>query len=438
MKKIILIQPPGPYLLIDRWALPLSLLYLKGFLEKQNHQVKLINLAGIKDYLEAIPLDGDIYGVTIFTPQHDIALDIAKHLRKYTGALLVAGGHHVTAIPEEFLRESEFDVVVRGEGEFIFADICNGKAFKEISGICYKQNGKILRNPDRDFCKDINVIPFPRFDCINLSEYGRVYINKPYSKYSVDIMTSRGCPRACVFCASSSFWKRKIRFHSAEYIYEYLDYLCGEGINDFIFVDDDFLLNYSRVEKICRKLESMQSKWACTTHSNCITPELANLIAKSGCQKVSLGIEACTDRVLQLINKQTTVEDHRKAISILLKAGLKILAFVMVGLPGEDQDSINDTIRFLREQPIDYYTVSNLVPWPGTPIWKNPERYGYELDRDRPYSGFCYFNQELQPKPVSIKEREVLCYREMLINASRERCTNLESLKFACSQNKKT
>lgn len=89
------------------------------------------------------------------------------------------------------MKESEFDVVIRGKGEFAFSDICNGKAPKEIAGISYKQNGKIIHNPERDFCKNIDVIPFPKVDDINLSEYGRVYINKPHSKYSVDIMTSR-------------------------------------------------------------------------------------------------------------------------------------------------------------------------------------------------------------------------------------------------------
>ena len=80
MTKIILIQPPSPYLLIEKWSVPLGLLYLKGFLEKQEHHVEVINLAGIKKYLEGFPLDGDIYGVSLFTPQHQLAIEIAEYL----------------------------------------------------------------------------------------------------------------------------------------------------------------------------------------------------------------------------------------------------------------------------------------------------------------------------------------------------------------------
>jgi len=143
MKKIILVQPPSPFLLIEKWNLPINLLYLKGFLEKENHKIELINLADIKNYLEAIPLNADIYGVSMFTPHHNLGIEIGKYLKKNTNALLVGGGHHVSAIPQDFLENSEFDIVVRREGELTFSEICNGKTFQEIKGISHKLNGKV-------------------------------------------------------------------------------------------------------------------------------------------------------------------------------------------------------------------------------------------------------------------------------------------------------
>ena len=429
--KIVLIQPPSPFLLIDKWDLPLSLLYLKGFLQKKGHAVRIVHPSGEDDYLKQIPLDGDIYGVTVFTPQHEISIEIGKHLREQTEAVLVAGGNHVTAIPQEFLLQSDFDIVVRGEGEFTLNDICSGKALVEIDGISYKDKGKIVHAPDRSFCKNIDEIPFPRFDSIDLREYGNAFIDQPHSTYSVDIMTSRGGPQACSFCASSQFWKRKIRFHSVKYILEYIDYLYKEGINDFIFADDNFCLSYTRLDKICLKLQSLQSRWMCTTRSDCVTPELADLLKRSGCQKVSLGIESGSDEVLELVNKNTTVRDHEKAVRILKKAGLQVTAFLIVGLPGENLKTEHDTIRFIREQPIDFYTISTFVPYPGTPIWTNPERYNYQLDKSRPYREYCTLGKELNLKSVSMDYFRVNEFREMLINACSEKCTNLRSFEIA-------
>jgi radical SAM superfamily enzyme YgiQ (UPF0313 family) len=431
MKKIVLIQPPSPYLLIEKWDLPLSLLYLRGYLKKQKHSVTIINLAGVKDFTKEIPLDADIYGLTIFTPQHPIAVEIAKYLKKHTKALLVAGGNHVTAIPQEFLEGTDFDVVVRGEGEITLSEICDDCAFEKIKGISYKKGGAIIHNPDREFIENIDIIPYPTFEGINLEEYGRVFINQPHSKYSVDIMTSRGCPRACAFCASAHFWKRKVRFHSAEYVIEYLDYLNKIGINDFTIADDNFILNFPRLEKICKKLKSANSIWICTTRSDSITTEIAHILKKSGCTKVLLGIETGSDKLLKLINKQTTVEQHKNAIAILKKMGFIILGFLMVGLPGEDEEAINDTIRFIHEQPVDYYTISTFVPYPGTPIWNHPEKYGYRFDRNIPYSAYCSLSKELHIKSVSSEYQKVNKHREMLITALKDKCTNLKSFQRA-------
>lgn len=428
--KCVLIQPPSPYLLIEKWSLPLGLLYLKAFLEKQKHYVEVVNLAGLRNYEEAIPLDADIYGVSIFTPQHQLAIEIGSYL-KTTGALLVAGGHHVTALPQEFLKESDFDIIVRGEGEFTFSDVYNGRGLKEINGISCKQGDEIIHNPDRGFHKNIDIIPFPDFDSINLEEYGSVYINQLHSKYRVDIITSRGCPRNCAFCSSSHFWKRKVRFHSAEYVIEYLDFLYKKGINDFNFVDDNFALQYPRLEKICRKLESLGSKWTCTMRSDSVTSELANMLKICGCQIVSLGIESGSDKVLQLINKQITVEEHKSAVSILKKAGLRVLGYLMVGLPGEDQEAINDTIHFIQEQPVDYYTISTLVPYPGTAICSHPYLYDYELDRNMQYSEYCSLSKELHVRSVAKNYKEIDKHREMLIKALGEKCTNLRSFETA-------
>jgi radical SAM superfamily enzyme YgiQ (UPF0313 family) len=431
VKKVVLIQLPSPYLLIERWDLPLSLLYLRGYLKKQNYAARIINLAGVKDHLSHIPLDADIYGITVFTPQHDLALEAAKYLKKRTKALVVAGGNHVTAIPEEFLKAGDFDAVVRGEGELTFSDLCRGLSLEEIAGISYVENGTVRHNPDRPFIKDIDEVPFPTFEDINLEEYGRVFIDQPHSRYSVDIITSRGCSRRCAFCASAQFWQRSVRFHSAEYVIAYLDYLNAQGIRDFTFADDNFILNFPRLEKICAKLQAMGCSWACSARSDSITPRIAALLKKSGCHKISLGIETGSDRVLKLIGKQMTVAQHKNAVAILKGKGFTVLGFLMVGLPGEDEEAVQETIQFIKEQPVDYYTISTFVPYPGTPIWSRPEDYGYQFDEDASYSVYCSLSNKPQVESVALNNEVVARHRAMLAEALKDKCTNFRSFQRA-------
>lgn len=426
-KKIVLIQPPSPFLMIEKWDLPISSLYLKGFLEKEGHQIEFINLAGIKNYLAAIPLDAGIYGISMFTPHHNLGIEIGKYLKENTNALIVGGGHHVSAIPQNFLENSEFDIVVRGEGELTFTDICNEKIPQEIKGISYKLNGKIIHNPDRDFIKNIDIIPFPKLDNINLEEYEKKI-------YRMDLMTSRGCPKVCAFCSSSNFWKKKVRFHSEEYVIENIDYLSKKNINDFHFVDDNFILKHSRLEKICDKLESVGSKWACTIRADSVNPEIANLMKKTGCQKVSLGIETGSERLLEHINKKETVEDYKKAIYILKKAGLTTLGFLMVGLPTENKKDIDATVRFIKEQPLDRYTISTFVPYPGTPIWHNPENFGYKFRKNISYDKYCSMGKEIEVESISEDYKQTNKHRKMLINALGNKCTNLKSFKITNAQ----
>jgi radical SAM superfamily enzyme YgiQ (UPF0313 family) len=161
------------------------------------------------------------------------------------------------------------------------------------------------------------------------------------------------------------------------------------------------------------------------------TPELAALFKASGCKKVCLGIESGSDRVLSLIDKQTTVAEHVKAIAILKSAGLDVLGFLMVGLPGEDEAAMTETVRFLKEQPVDWYTISTLVPYPGTSIWKHPEDYGLSIDRSRPYSDYCSLNKYLQIKSVFSNHEEIDRHRMQMIAAMGAKCTNLSSFASA-------
>ena len=430
---IVLIQPPSPYLLIEKWLAPLNLYYLKAFLNKNGYDnVAVINLAGLADPINAVPLDGDIYGLSLFTPQFPLAQQIATHLKDHTCALVIAGGHHVTALPAESLQAAPFDLVVRGEGEWTLLEIVQGRPLSEIAGISYHDpDGQIVHNPDRAFHGDIDDFPFPNLEDIPLAEYPGMTIDKDAGRYEMSFMTSRGCPFDCAFCASKQFWKRKVRFHSADYIINVLDALHQRGIHDVRFEDDNFDLNKERLGRILAHLKDRGFRWGCCMRSENVTDETIVAMADAGLVDVALGIETACDRVLALINKNETAAQHAAAVATLKHYGVTVKAYIMSGLPGEDQQSIDQTVRFIREQPIDSYTVSTFVPFPGTDVWRHPEKYDYHFDKQQCYANFTFLSNRANNPSVAQNAEVLADFHQQLCQAAAEKNTLTRSVNVA-------
>lgn len=431
-KKIVLIQLPSPYLLVEKWIAPLNLYYLQAYLKKMGFKnVNVINLAGIEDYLRALPPDADYYGISAFTPQFHLACAVSDFIKKQFGGTVIAGGHHVTALPEESLAHSSIDIVVRGEGEHALLDIVSQKPRAQVAGISYKENSRIIHNPSRTPAADIDEFPFPDIDEINFQEYPGMILNKNAQKYEMSLLTSRGCPFDCAFCASKKFWDRKVRFFSAEYIIGVLDQLYYRGINAYRFEDDNFDLNKPRLKKILAHLRKRQSSWGCCMRSENVNHETMAEMKDSGLTDVALGIESASDKILKLINKKETLETHLRAIEIIKQYDIRIKAFIMSYLPGEDQNTVAETVRFLQEQPIDSYTVSVFVPFPGTDIWDHPERYGYIFDRNQCYENFAFLNNRTDKLSVADNAIQMRHYHEHLFNACPEKNTAVRSHQVA-------
>ena len=431
--KIVLIQPPSPYLLIEKWLAPLNLYYLKAFLNKNGYaEVSVINLAGLDAPLEALPLDGDIYGVTLFTPQFPLAQAIASHLKQHTSGMVIAGGHHVSALPSESLEASCFDIVVRGEGEWTLLDIVAGRRLSEVAGISYRdERGDIVHNADRKFHPTIDDFCFPNLDDIPLAEYPGMTIDKEAGRFEMSFMTSRGCPFDCAFCASKKFWKRKVRFHSAAYIMAVLDDLHERGIHDVRFEDDNFDLNKDRLAEILSHLKKRGFGWGCCMRSENVTDETIGAMVDAGLTDVALGIETACDRVLKLINKNETAAEHGAAVAILKRHEVRVKAYIMSGLPGEDQQSVDETVRFIREQPIDSYTVSTFVPFPGTDIWHHPGKYGYAFDKQQCFANFTFLSNRANNPSVAQNADELGHFHQQLCQAAAEKNTLTRSANVA-------
>ena len=429
-KKIILIHPPTPYLVIPKWSIPITLLFLRSYFISKNFDADILDLANEgEDYLLKIPLDADAYGITLYTPQEQLAKDISFYLRERTNALLVAGGHHVTFMDMKFLEESAYDVIIRGEGEISFEEVLQGEKLSSIKGITYRDGNQIIRNLDRPFNNDLDIYPFPRLDALNLKEYPGSYIKQSHSEYRIRVIFSRGCVGKCTFCTSVNFWKRKVRFHSYEWIKENVEYLLNNyGVRDLDISDDNFLI-HKDFEKLCLLFNRHNIRWSCQGISRHITDEKSKLMKETGCSSVALGIESGSEKILNSLDKSSKLEHHIKAISILRKHKISVKGLFMVGLPKTRQEDIDLTVNFIRENPMDNYGLTTFVPFPGTPIWNDPEEHGCDLDKSIPFSEYLILSKTTDTATITGDQNVINKQRKQILEAMGDKCTNYAAIK---------
>lgn len=350
--KVVLVSPPQNFLANPLMAEPLGLMYLEGVLQEMGVETEMIDMSFDKEMPEA-----DIYcfsASTIHFPQ------VVEYAKKVSPAFTVIGGPHASALPEE--AKQFFDAVVIGPGEKAIVKI--------ISDFLDGKKGGIYRQP----VDNIDSIPIPPRTILNRIKYNPFY-GTP-SDRSASIISSRGCPYQCAFCASNVIWGRNVQFHSVKRVVKEIAYLKEKfGIKYFKFIDDIFTLNKERFREFSKALHELDIKWACEARINTVDDEILDEMIKNGCEAVDLGIESVNDLVLKKINKMQTSSMAKEAIARIKAKGLKVKIYLIYGLPFEPKDIVQQTIDFVRETDPDYVSLFTLVPYPGTDIWNNPKKY---------------------------------------------------------------
>jgi radical SAM superfamily enzyme YgiQ (UPF0313 family) len=398
---VYLINTPSDFLLDDKSQPPLGLLYIHSFLQKSGINVSIIDLAGQHSEEWKIPSNGDIYGITAVTPQFDVACQIAERV-KTDNNLVVLGGVHGSCRPKESLQLGKFDIVVTFEGEETMLEIAQGKPLEDIKGICYKNGKQIVENPGREPQKNIDLFPYPVFDAIDMGSYHtNVLRTSKDILYGGLIITSRGCPHRCAFCCSPYTFKRKVRFHSIEYIKQWTDDLKQHGYTSFNLCDDTILLGMSRLQELCNLLCSGGYIWRAQIRGDVTTRDKLQLMYGSGCRQVDIGVESGSQRILDMVYKDESVETNGQAIEYAHLVGLKVKALLIVGLPGETQEDLDMTKNFLRQYRPDGITIGTFIPYPGCDIANNPSKYNYFVDPQAPYSKYLLSGKERVMAPIS-------------------------------------
>jgi len=371
MKKVALVNPPQLNSIDDRLDPPLGLMYIAGSLEREEISVSINDLAGrkVEEWGNLID-DADIYGMTIFSSSFNVSRDISKFIKaRNKDAIIVAGGPHPTSLPDQTIDTGDFDYVIQREGEEAFP-----KLIRSLSA--GNSSDKIIT---AEQIKDINLLPRPARHLVDISSYTR----EVEGEQATSIITSRGCPYTCSFCCKD-IHGRKVRFREAEDI---IDEVRGiqetYGVNSFVFYDDIFTLNRKRLEVLCEEFKNMDLTFRCNGRSGANTFEDYVKLREAGCKEIAFGIESGSQEILERVNKGTTVEMNTKTITEAKRAGLLTKAYLIVGYPGETQETIDETKKFMEITDPDKFTLFQFVPLPGSDVWKNPDKYGVtEVNND--------------------------------------------------------
>jgi len=393
--KILFIAPYSANPKRSETLIPAGLLSIAGFLRKHGYEVKVYNAGFIftghvQNIIEDIrkilkDYSPDILGLGFPTDAFESAINIArlaKEIKKET--IVIVGGIHPTAMPNDTIKALRFDYLVNGEGEITTLELVNAIITKNklaaVKGISYKKDGSIITTEPRPEIANLDDIPFDNRDLlVNIEKYPKEALGQ--------IHTSRGCIYNCAYCSSRIIWKDKIRFRSVENVLGEVDYLYSKyKVRNFNFADDNFTSNISHLQSICQGLLKRKYKirWRCCARGDIslnLNMQDFKLMYNAGCRTICLGFESGAQTILDEVNRNAFVTDTEKTINMVRNAGIEPHADFIVGLPGETEITLSKTLELMKriwKKERTTMSVAIFKPYPGTPAYERKDLTNYK------------------------------------------------------------
>jgi anaerobic magnesium-protoporphyrin IX monomethyl ester cyclase len=383
--KIILVQPY--YKKSFSIGPPLGLGYLASVLRNSGHEVSIVDCIA-KDitadrFQELVRVEQpEIIGITILSLFLEEAKKLISKIKEIYAPFIIIGGPHVTALPIDSLSETGADFAVIGEGEEtvkeLLTEIGGNQKFDQVRGIGYKsKEGKILINQPRPLINNLNAIAFPDWELFDLDAYPPIPHGIFYKRYPIaNIITTRGCPMDCTFCAVKLTFGRTLRMRSAKNVVDEIELLFHKfGVKEFCFEDDNFTASRGHALNIAQEIitRKIDITWSCPSgiRIDMLDEDLLRKMRESGCYRISVGIESSSQRILDRVRKDLDIKLIPKAIKMIKNLGLQVEGFFIFGLPGETKQTIRDSIKFALHLPFDIIRFHNLAILPGTEIYRD-------------------------------------------------------------------
>lgn len=356
--------------------------YLKSYFEKYSEfknkieiDIKHINI------LQQIKRSGpDIIGMSVITEFYPQAIKTAHEIRMFLPkVIIIIGGYHITNMPGTFDKIFDFGIIGEGEETFkqlieaIFSYGNDKERMHKIKGIIFfDETNNLYRTDPRDLIPNLDIVPFP-------------YRDRNRIKLCTHIMTSRGCPFNCSFCASSAFWKRTIRYHSAEYVLdEMVELITKYKVRHITIWDDLFIGNIRRIRQIVELMKQEDKIFRSVTFGVSArvdiivqNEEILELFKRMNVIRISLGFESGSDRILKkLKGDSASLENNQKALALLKKYRFLINSGFIIGSPGETLEDLKATYDFIKNSNLDGGYAGLAIPYPGTKFWSFAKKRG--------------------------------------------------------------
>ncbi len=398
--KVQFFVPPGGYL-AERWTKgstmpPLGLLYIGAVLDREGIDVRIVpadmkKLSWKEIRQEVFDFQPDFVGVTSTTENRFQSFKLIRMVKKaYPQALTILGGPHASMAAEDCVSHiPEIDFVVRGEGENTMIELCKwlegGKkhgALDSLAGITFRKEGQIHSTPPRAPILNLDDLPFPAFRLIPFEDYSfRFPVPGKGDLSAVNMMTSRGCPFDCNFCATPINWGRHVRMRSPENVIAEIEQLVERYQSRVIFFfDDTFNANPKRVEQICDLLleRKLDVYWKCDVRMDLISKPLLAKMKEAGLFHLSFGLESGSERIRnQIINKKVDVKDLHNLIRWCQELDIVPNVFFIFSHPTETWEEAQETIHLIEQYKNSIEaSIAILHIYPGTPLEKTAREKG--------------------------------------------------------------
>lgn len=359
---------------------PLSLLSVATVVKHDGHAVTLMDAPAEGRDIESVQKEiKDFEIVFVLTSTMTFNEDlwaINKLKEKHPRLLSIFFGSQPSFMPENCLRRSGVDIIVRKEPELAIRDVIRGlneksDGWKSVRGIGFMENGVCRINDDYPFVSNLDDLPIMDR---TLLPAGANYFNPFISRYPfATTCTSRGCPGKCTFCTASAFFGKKIRFNSAEKVLEEIEYLIKMGYHEVYFRDETFSIFRKRNQVICEAIikRGLDIAWIANARAGTIEREELELYRQAGCHLIKVGVESGSQKVLDNMQKGITTGEIRELFRNLKATGIDSHAHLMLGNPGETKETVEETMKFVNEiEPttIDY---GICTPYPGSTLFED-------------------------------------------------------------------
>jgi len=439
--KMLLINP-----LIREWAkpnvFPLGLGYISSVLREKKIKVEVMDINAFrwnkKEVEDKIKnSDADVFGVGAIVTVYRYVKWLIEIIKKYhPDKKVVIGGSVGTSIPHIILGKTQADIVCMGEGEITIFELMMAlqdkkEALHEVDGIWFRNDdGKIFENKPRKAMKNLDTLPWPAWDLFPMDIYLRNPIGAPNRNkwisgeangtvpLSMNINGTRGCPYKCIYCYHD-FMGKGYRHRSAENIIKEMKFLHDRyGVKYFHFIDDEYCLKKDFVYEFCKKVKrefNNEITWGCAGRVNLMTEDLIATMADAGCVLIGYGIESGSQKMLDAMKKTATVEQAKETVRLTQKyLGWADCSF-MIGTPGENRGTIQETIDFCKEMELTPEVIFFTTPYPGTELYRMALAQGKIKDEEEYMLNLGEQGEKIRVNFSELSDEELMDAQEYMI-----------------------